>query len=172
MVQKLRDRILAGPAGRERPLAADELVALAKGVDLDTLDLGEFVRFQRRCYARNTVLINEFIELVVICWEVGQASSIHDHGESLCLYLVTGGTMREEVFDRAVVEGDEDPVPSIVRDWQRGETTLAEGKTIHRLTNPGSGGLVTVHFYSPPLDDRVTNFTPLPTYQRGDDRPD
>lgn len=162
MVEKLRDKILAGPAGRERALDAVELVELAKGVDLDLLELGEYVKFDRRCYARNTVLINEFIELVVICWEKGQKSSVHDHGESLCLYLVTGGTMREEVF-ASIAPGERDPTPSIVRDWQRGDITLAEGRTIHRLVNPGEGGLVTVHLYSPPLGDKVTHFTPLPT---------
>ncbi|MHC4958046.1 MAG: cysteine dioxygenase [Planctomycetota bacterium] len=163
MVQKLRDQLLSGPAG-ERPLTKEEMVALAEAVDLDTLDLGEFVHFQSKCYARNTVLLNEHAELAVICWEVGQQSSIHDHGDSLCLYLVTGGTMREEIYEAPEVEGGE-PKRVLERDWHRGEITVAEGATIHRLTNPGKGGLVTIHIYSPPLDDRVTNFTPVPTYE-------
>lgn len=154
---------MSGPAGADRPLTADELIELAKGVDLDALDLGEYVNFQKKCYTRNVVFMNEHIELVVICWEPGQASSIHDHGESLCLYLVTGGTMQEEVFD-SVAEGETEPEPTLVRDWPRGDITLAEGSTIHRLSNPTQGGLVTIHIYSPPLDDKVTNFTPLPTY--------
>jgi cysteine dioxygenase len=157
MVHKLRDALL----GCDHPLTKEEMVAFAAAVDLEELDLGEYVKFQKKCYARNTVLLNEYVELVVICWEVGQQSSIHDHGDSLCLYLVTGGTMREEVFEAA--DGGE-PQKVLERDWHRGEITVAEGSTIHRLTNPGKGGLVTVHIYSPPLDDRVTNFTPVPTY--------
>ena len=164
MVAKLRDAILAGPAGSDRPLTADEMIALAKGVDLDTLDLGEYCKFQKRCYARNTVLLNEHIELVVICWEAGQASSIHDHGDSLCLYLVSHGTMQEDVYEAPV--GD-DPEPELTRRWHRGDITLAEGPTIHRISNPAESGLVTIHVYSPPLDERVTHFTPMPTYAEG-----
>ena len=162
MVLKLRDAILASPAGNERALTETEMVELAAAVDLETLDFGDYGKFQRRCYARNTVLLNDHIELVVICWDGGQASSIHDHGDSNCLYLVTQGLMQEEVY--VMEEGAEEPVRTEVRQWDTGEITVASGSTIHRISNPNEHGLTTVHMYSPPLADKVTNFTPLPTY--------
>ena len=162
MVLKLRDAILASPAGNERALTESEMVEMAAAVDLDALDFGEYCKFRKRCYARNTVMLNDFIELVVICWGSHQFSSIHDHGQSNCLYLVTAGTMQEEVY--ALEDGEAEPVRTEIRSWERGEITVASGPTIHRISNPGEVGLTTVHLYSPPLADKVTNFTPLPTY--------
>ena len=46
----------------------------------------------------------------------------------------------------------------------RGEITIASGPTIHRISNPTEKDLFTIHIYSPPLGDTVTNYTPMPTY--------
>ncbi|MHC4453004.1 MAG: cysteine dioxygenase, partial [Planctomycetota bacterium] len=99
MVRKLRDRMLQGPAGIDRPFGRDELLDLARGVDLGALDSEGFVQFNEARYARNVVFANEHFELVYICWRPGQASAIHDHGESWCLYLVVDGEFEEELFE-------------------------------------------------------------------------
>lgn len=160
MVRKLRDRILKGPGGVDRPLTADEMLGYARSVDLGALDLEECSSFRTERYARNRILLNDHFELVVICWLPGQASSIHDHGESNCLYLVARGEMEEELFK---VEGKKTESQR-KRRFKRGDTTLAAGADVHRITNPGPEKLVTVHIYSPPLDERVTHFTPIPNY--------
>ena len=161
MVLKLRNAILAGPAGAERPLTEAEMIALAKAVELDALDVQEYCRFRRKCYTRNTVVLNEHVELVVICWGANQSSSVHDHGISNCLYLVTEGTMQEELF--RLEEGKH--VRTRSRLWSRGEITVASGPTIHRISNPSDNDLFTIHIYSPPLANRVTHYTPVPTYE-------
>ena len=145
---RLRDRILSGPGGTERPLTPHEMLQFAAEVDLSKLELGEYESFRDEGYARNTVLRNDHLELVVIGWKAGQASTIHDHGESYCLYLVTGGTMTEEIYE-AVENGRAQVVES--RDWHRGDITLADGPTVHRVSNHTREDLVTVHLYSPPL---------------------
>ena len=128
---------------------------------LDALDAGDYCKYQKRCYARNSVLLNERVELVVICWAAGQASSVHDHGRSNCLYLVAQGTMQEEIY---LLE-DGEPFRTEVRSWDRGEITVASGVTIHKISNPSDGDLFTIHIYSPPLGNSITNYTPLPTYE-------
>lgn len=148
MVLKLRDRILAVPGADSRPLTPDEMLRLAEDVDLAELELGEYRCFSNEGYARNTVLKTDQFELVVICWQAGQRSTIHDHGESQCLYLVTGGTMTEEVYERA---GNGDARLTLTRDWGQGAITIADGPTIHRVCNHTDEDLVTVHLYSPPL---------------------
>ena len=92
MVEALRDRMLQGPGGVERPFTAEEMVALAESVD-ESFDCSNYRKFKCATYTRNRVHLNEHFELVVICWEPGQASSIHDHGRSNCLYRVIQGTM-------------------------------------------------------------------------------
>jgi cysteine dioxygenase len=158
MVKKLRDRILAGPGGVERPLTAAEMEALARSVDLRTLDLSGYRRFQEECYARNTVLLNDHCELVVICWQPGQMSAVHDHGGSNCLYLVIDGTMVEERY--RLRDGKPEPVDE--RSFGRGDITIAAGDSVHRINNRGGRELVTVHIYSPPLGAGMTLYTPIP----------
>jgi cysteine dioxygenase len=150
MVEKLRDRILdLGPGGSERPLTREEMLAWAAAVDLDAVDLDGYCSFSDESYTRNPVLKNEHLELVVICWRAGQKSPIHDHGVSNCLYVVTGGTMAEEIYESTGQLGVVKLVES--RDWGRGESTIADGPTIHRVCNLSDHDLVTIHLYSPPL---------------------
>lgn len=159
MVIQLRDRILAGPAGRERALTRDEMVAFASAVDLGRLDLGKYRRFSKTCYARNRVVLNDHVELVVICWGPGQSSAIHDHGQSHCLYLVVEGEMHEERFR---LNGSGEPEPTGERSYGRGDISVSAGHEIHRINNRTAAELVTVHIYSPPLGDAMKLFTPIP----------
>lgn len=158
MVSSLLDRILGGP-GVSRTLTPEEMRAFAESVDLDTLDLGEHEKFEDACYARNTVFANEHFELVVICWKAGQASAVHDHGNSHCLYLVVDGEMTEDLYDL-----DRAGAPRLKRsrEWGRGAITISEGPDIHCIKNESEEPLVTVHIYSPPLGDSMTMFTPIP----------
>ena len=164
MVSKLRDRIAAGPAGSERPLTPEEMESLVRGIDLDSLDLAGYSGFREECYARNTVLLNDHVELVVICWLPGQVSAVHDHGDSYCLYLVVDGEMLEE---RYRLGEDGKPVPTDERSFKRGEITIAGGESIHRICNRASENLVTIHIYSPPLGEAMTLFTPIPRRSAG-----
>ena len=156
-MEKLRDRILdLGPGGSERPLTREEMLAWAAAVDLDAVDLDGYCSFCDERYTRNPVLKNEHFELVVICWKAGQKSPIHDHGVSNCLYVVTGGTMSEEIYERAGQNGHVRMVES--RAWGRGDHTIADGPTIHRVCNDSDEDLVTIHLYSPPLPDPPNTF--------------
>ena len=159
MVSKLRDRIAVSPAGSERALTRDEMVEMASAVDIDSLELGDYGGFKKECYARNTVFLNDHIELVVICWLSGQASAVHDHGRSNCLYLIVEGEMQEELFD---LGRDGRPEARSKRLFGRGEITVAGGDDIHRITNVAAEKLVTIHIYSPPLDEKMTMYTPIP----------
>lgn len=161
MVVKLRERMLGGPGGVERPFTAEEMIALAKSVDIDSLGIDEFRRFKPGSYQRNRVHLNEHFELVVLCWEPGQSSSIHDHGRSNCLYLILDGSMEEDRFE---LDADGEPQKTGSKVYGRGGITLAPGHLIHRINNNTDARLVTLHIYSPPLDEAVTHYTPVPTY--------
>ena len=159
MVLKLRDRMLVGPGGVERAYAKDELLELARGVDLSTLELGACRRFNEQRYARNTVFENEHFELVVICWRPGQASAVHDHGESFCLYLVVDGEFEERLFE---LDAGGEPKQTGVRRWETGQITIAGGADIHQIANTTDCDLATIHIYSPPLKQTSKFFTPVP----------
>jgi len=163
MVLKLRDRMLAGPGGVDRPFSRDEMLELARSVDLSTYDAGEFEKFNEERYARNVVFANEHFELVCICWRPGQASAVHDHGESWCLYLVIDGEFEERMFE---LGEDGEPKQTGARRWKRGDITIASGPDIHQIANDTGRDLRTMHIYSPPLEQTSKFYTPVPRTQR------
>lgn len=163
MVLKLRDRMLAGPGGVERPFTRDEMLELARGVDLSSLDCAKYVRFNEERYARNTVFENEHFELVSICWRPGQASAVHDHGASNCLYLVVDGEFEERLFE---LDGSAEPRRTGARRWKTGDITIAAGEDIHQIANDSGRDLRTLHIYSPPLKQTSKFYTPVPRTQR------
>jgi len=161
MAHALRDRLLASPASH-RPLRAEEILAFGRSVDLARLDLTSYRQFTPTRYARNSIHACEHFELVAICWLPKQASSIHDHGRSHCLYVIVEGEMQEEQF---VLDDGGRPRRTQARQFGPGQITIAAPADVHRIVNATSENLVTLHLYSPPLDDNVTNFTPIPTYK-------
>ena len=163
MVLKLLDQMLKGPGGTERPYTKEEMIELAEAVDLSSLDCGEFHTFNEERYARNTIFENEHFELVLICWRAGQASAIHDHGSSWCLYLVIDGEFEERLFE---LGADGEPAQTGARRWKTGEITVASGGDIHQIANDTTRDLVTIHIYSAPLKQTSKFYTPVPRTNR------
>ena len=147
------------PAGTERPLTRDEMVAFAQSVDVTRFDTAGHDQFNEARYARNTIFENEHFELVLICWRNGQASAVHDHGKSYCLYLVLDGELEEELFE---LDADGEPRSVTVQSWETGGITVAAGHDVHQIRNYSGRDLRTLHIYSPPLKQTVKNFTQVP----------
>jgi cysteine dioxygenase len=61
-------------------------------------DWREFALFHDECYARNLVSASELFELLVICWQPGQQSPVHDHQGQNCWMAVLDGEVRERLY--------------------------------------------------------------------------
>jgi cysteine dioxygenase len=138
---------------------------LALGLDLDDALVGAHVNFCDDHYARNLVCRTPAFELLVLCWKPGQASTIHDHAGSLNVTRVYSGELMSRTFRRrdggtgvtkvgggATGELPRGPVELIDERVLAGAgaATVDRGD-IHQLGNESAAGLVTVHFYAPPL---------------------
>ncbi len=142
---------------------------LALRLDLDDALVGAHVRFIDERYARNLVCRTPHFELLVLCWKPGQASTIHDHAGSLNVTRVYSGELTSRTFRRrdggrgvaevggaasgALPRGPVDLIDEQVLAGS-GAATVDRGE-IHQLANESDEGLVTVHFYAPPLSDIV-----------------
>jgi cysteine dioxygenase len=142
---------------------------LALRLDLDDALVGAHVRFVDERYARNLVCRTPHFELLVLCWKPGQASTIHDHAGSLNVTRVYSGELTSRTFRRrdgghgvaevggaasgALPRGPVDLIDEQVLAGS-GAATVDRGE-IHQLANESDEGLVTVHFYAPPLSDIV-----------------
>ena len=68
----------------------------ATQVDPDTL--APYVCWDRQHYTRNLIDKTPLYELISICWEVGQASSVHNHRDQNCWMAVPIGKLRVQNF--------------------------------------------------------------------------
>jgi cysteine dioxygenase len=128
---------------------ADLLIELSQ-LNVQCEELREFVRFSPRYYMRNLVRAGEWYHLLVLCWQNGQRSPIHDHAGSSCGLRVLRGTMTETRFEFAS-NGHVKAVAS--RDLATGSVVGSQDLDLHQISNlqPGTADLVTLHVYSPPL---------------------
>ena len=60
--------------------------------------LHPFLFFSKSHYTRNLIFKNDLFELLAICWEVGQASLIHNHYDQNCWMAMPIGRLRVQNF--------------------------------------------------------------------------
>lgn len=104
------------------------------------------VRFHPAQYVRHPVLFWEDWEIMMIGWESGQLTPIHDHRGVLGGMAILCGSLVEERFTTPSL------LPEMVDSRLRPEGDLSEtGPTLlHRLV-PQTARAVSLHIYRPPL---------------------
>jgi cysteine dioxygenase len=106
--------------------------------------------FSEKRYARNLVYKNRQFEIMIMCWNAGQRSSIHDHAGSLGGIKLLQGELTECLFGRAA-NGMIKSLSSA--DYAIENTRVEETSLIHQISNLQAGNIktVSVHIYIPPL---------------------
>ena len=107
-------------------------------------------RFSERRYARNLAHKEREFEIMVMCWNAGQRSSIHDHAGSLGGIRILRGELTECLFVRAA-NGMIKSLSSV--DYAMEQTRVEETSLIHQISNlqAENARTVSVHIYIPPL---------------------
>jgi len=101
-------------------------------------------------YARNLLEINKEFEMIVLCWEAGQESPIHNHSSQHCWYAVLEGGVEEiyYYFDektKTISQGEK----HIHNHGDVGH--IADEVALH-MVRPFSGKTAcTLHVYSKPI---------------------
>jgi cysteine dioxygenase len=104
------------------------------------------VRFSAERYVRHPILLWDDWEVMLISWQSGQITPIHDHRGILGGMAVLSGTLVEERFttprDR----------PELSDDRARPEGDFSDiGPTVLHRLSPSTGRAVSLHVYRPPL---------------------
>ena len=123
--------------------------------------LAPYLTWSRQHYTRNLIDRTPLYELMAICWEVGQASSVHNHRDQNCWMAVPVGRLLVENFhlihqDLASGRSGLEPLNTI-------EMNIAEpcvvdpADPVHRVVNPREFNqrAVSLHVYSRPFDTCV-----------------
>jgi cysteine dioxygenase len=125
-------------------------------VDADSL--APFLTWDRQHYTRNLIDRTPLYEVMAVCWEIGQASSVHNHRDQNCWMAVPIGRLIVENFHL------------VHQDLQAGRCQLQPRNTVemnpshacavdpadpvHRVVNPleYNQRAVSLHVYSRPFD--------------------
>jgi cysteine dioxygenase len=139
----------------------DQIIHFLESTPVESETLTPYLTWDRQHYTRNLIDKTPLYELVAICWEVGQASSIHNHREQNCWMAVPSGRLRVENYR------------TISQDLEAGTCELETTDTVemnprrpcavnplepvHRVYNPREFGqrAVSLHVYSRPFDTCV-----------------
>jgi cysteine dioxygenase len=123
--------------------------------------LAPYLNWDRQHYTRNLIDRTPLYELMAICWEVGQASSVHNHRDQNCWMAVPMGRLHVENFH--LVEQDLGAGHCQLEPLNTVEMNIAQpcavdpADPVHRVVNPREFNqrAVSLHVYSRPFDSCV-----------------
>jgi cysteine dioxygenase len=132
-----------------------------ENMPVDADSLAPYLNWDRQHYTRNLIDRTALYELMAICWEVGQSSSVHNHRDQNCWMAVPVGRLLVENFHL------------VHQDLEKGRCRLEPLSTVemnifhpcavdpadpvHRVVNPREfkQRAVSLHVYSRPFDTCV-----------------
>ncbi|KAH8705217.1 RmlC-like cupin domain-containing protein [Talaromyces proteolyticus] len=106
-------------------------------------------------YTRNTIEnINHKANILLLVWNPGKGSPIHDHANAHCIMKVLAGELTETVYHSPEESsGKEKPlvVKSETRHGINDVTYISDDIGLHRVHNPSTNQIaVSLHLYTPP----------------------
>ncbi|MGD0164344.1 MAG: cysteine dioxygenase family protein [Candidatus Sulfotelmatobacter sp.] len=123
--------------------------------------LAPYLHWDRQHYTRNLIDKTALYELIAICWEVGQASSVHNHRDQNCWMAVPIGRLLVENFhvvDQDIALGKCSVEVSETVEMNASHPCAVDPlEPVHRVLNPREFNqrAVSLHVYSRPFDSCV-----------------
>jgi cysteine dioxygenase len=123
--------------------------------------LAPYLTWDRQHYTRNLIDRTPLYELIAICWEIGQASSVHNHRDQNCWMAAPIGRLQVENFhvvhqDLQAGRSQLEPLNTIEMNLQH-PCVVDPADPVHRVVNPRvfNQRAVSLHVYSRPFDTCV-----------------
>jgi cysteine dioxygenase len=139
----------------------DQIIRFLKSVPVALDTLRPYLTWDCQHYTRNLIDKTPLYELVAICWEVGQTSSIHNHREQNCWMAVPVGRLLVENYRTISQDVDagtcELETAETVEMNPRQPCAVDPREPVHRVYNPREfkQRAVSLHVYSRPFDTCV-----------------
>ena len=146
---KTIDDLVGWLQGFDERIDLDELKARLDDDSISADLLSDYIHFSDERYSRNLLAHGPQFYALVLCWKPGQASPIHDHKGASCGVRIIQGNATETSFRW---QGNTLKAHSVTT-MRAGEVCGSFDEDIHEIRNNGSENLVTLHVYSPYLDN-------------------
>lgn len=129
------------------------LVTLLQNVDLTTTEINKYTFFDNeKPYTRNLVASDgKHYTLLILCWNAGMESKIHNHPCDGCYIRSIRGCIKETVYSTDEETGE--IKQSSTRFCCEGQVSfMSDDLGLHKVGNPHKDmGSVTLHLYTPPF---------------------
>lgn len=122
---------------------------ILKLMQLPKAEFEKFATWSKTCYTRNCVVENENFELILICWEEGQATAIHDHGGEECWVYFTDGTFKENIYSQE--ENGELKIEKTTNAKPGDVAYMIDFMGFHNLENTSNKRAMSLHLYAKPI---------------------
>ena len=147
---------LAAVPSREFTLERVQAFISAHGVKPETLE--PYLFFSKGNYTRNLIFKNGLFEAMTICWDIGQASRIHNHRGQNCWMATPIGRLRVQNFRvevRDALGGTCRLVPTDAFDMDPEHPAAVNPiEPVHQVLNLAEFArrAISIHVYSRPFD--------------------
>jgi cysteine dioxygenase len=139
----------------------EEVRSLLARMPVEEASLAPYMTWSRQHYTRNLIDKTELYELIAICWEVGQSSSVHNHRDQNCWMAAPVGKLLVENFHvgfQDIEAGTCQLLASNTVELSAAHPCAVDPREpVHRVVNPWEANqrAVTLHVYSRPFDSCV-----------------
>ncbi len=100
-------------------------------------------------YTRNCLADNDKFELILICWQEGQITPIHNHGGEECWVRIIKGEFKETIYTE-----DEDGglnVHKTIMSKADDVTYMIDFMGVHSIANLSNKKSMSLHLYAKPI---------------------
>ncbi len=143
-IQSLDDLVTALSEGERTKF--DDII---RSIKLPTSAFEDYCSWSNKSYTRNCIIETEKFELILLCWEKGQITPIHDHGGEECWVKIIKGEFKERIYKQDEA-GELNIVKSAVS--QSGNITyMIDFMGFHSLENLSNQRSMSLHLYAKPI---------------------
>ena len=135
---------------------------LLHSLNLPTSAFDNYSSWSAESYTRNCIIENEKFELILICWEQGQITPIHNHDGQECWVRIIDGEFRETIYQLDDV-GELNVIRSTISK-SNDITYMIDFMGFHSLENLSNKRSMSLHLYAKPIrncklfDDKTRKF--------------
>ena len=130
--------------------ASENYPKIIKNIRIPEEAFLSFSTWNESKYTRNCLGRTENFELVLLCWNKGDLTPIHDHSGQKCWVYQVGGIVSEVRFEKDAADNLQETSKLSL---SPGKLTYMEDRMgYHMLKNETDGRAMTLHLYVEPID--------------------
>jgi len=129
----------------------DNYKSIFKNLKLNADELEGFANWSSQSYMRNGIYKDDCFELILICWEEGQETSIHCHGGEECWVYLLDGEVQEVFYG---LDESENLITIGARSLHKNQDSyINDSIGFHKLKNNTKGRTMSLHLYAKPIEN-------------------